>query len=67
MVSAVVMIWPGVSRKRSMHGVGGDGGVAGQAGAQGGDEGLGQHAEGDVEVDVEVDGLRTARRRGRRG
>ena len=39
-----------------MEDVGGDGGVAGQAGAERGEQGLGEHAEHDVEVDVEVDG-----------
>src|SRR6266542_3062087 len=40
----------------ALEGVGGGGGVAGQPRAQGGQQGLGQHGEHDVEVDVEVDG-----------
>ncbi len=40
----------------ALEGVGGDGGVAGQPGTEGGQQGLGQDGEDDVGVDVEVDG-----------
>ena len=56
MVSPLVMMVPGVSRKRRCSTSGVTFGVAGQSVAERGDEGLGEHAEHDVEVDVEVDG-----------
>src|SRR6266540_3554033 len=43
-------------QEAALQGVGGGGVVAGQSGAEGGQQGLGQHGEHDVEVDVEVDG-----------
>ena len=52
--SGVVMIWPGVSRKRRWMVSGVDGGVAGQPGAQRGGQGLGEDGEYHVEVDIEV-------------
>ena len=56
MASWLVMIWPGVSRKRRWMVSGVTVGVAGQPGAQRGGQGLGEDGEHDVEVDVEVDG-----------
>ena len=55
MVSLVVVIWPGVSRKRRWMTSGVMAGVAGQPGAERSGQGLGQDGEHDVEVDVEVD------------
>jgi len=55
MASAVVMIWPGVSKKRAWMVSGGCLGVARKTGAQRGQQRLGEHGEDDVWVDVHVD------------
>jgi hypothetical protein len=47
---------PPVDRKRRLQGVGGGGGVAGQAATHRGADGVGQRGQHDVEVDVERDG-----------
>jgi len=53
---SVVMIWPGVSRKRRWRVSGVAVASPGSRVRRGGEQGLGQDGEHDVEVDVEVDG-----------
>jgi hypothetical protein len=52
----MVMDHPGGIQEPALDGVGGGGVASGEAGAERGEKGLGEHGEHDVEVDVEVDG-----------